>query len=313
MIDAQRGHYSTLLSHLFRFTGLLIGLSLDDATLKHLLRQSAQATPGHVHYYVAYRDPAPATLSDEMRATASSNFETYNLVTLFLSGREIALLAELIAANDTEFSYITSQASVPKSFTFYLSGAVGAGKTSVLNQLKSINAIEEWLDERPPELDKASSELTSEEKVFVDNWINDQFKRRNNILSRSDFSISVVDRSPLDPIAFSGDSGAARARELAQVFSSQAICDGRVILMKGRPETMHARIAERHKSGSADYVNKLQQRFIGMWQHKTGVRVVETAHMSLADVTKKVARVIHMEDYEQTALNDELKSIGYNE
>src|SRR6185437_6922104 len=32
LIDAQRGHYATLLSHLYRYTSLLIGLSLEDAT-----------------------------------------------------------------------------------------------------------------------------------------------------------------------------------------------------------------------------------------------------------------------------------------
>jgi len=93
LIDAQRGHYSTLLSHFFRFTSLLVGLSLADPTLRHLLRQSAHANPGHVHYYVAYRD-AGAT-PEQWRDTAArdSNFETYNLVTLFLTDREIAALA----------------------------------------------------------------------------------------------------------------------------------------------------------------------------------------------------------------------------
>jgi SIR2-like domain len=56
LIASMAGHYSILLSHLSRTTCLLLGLSLEDATFKHLLRQNARQNPGHYHYYVAYVD-----------------------------------------------------------------------------------------------------------------------------------------------------------------------------------------------------------------------------------------------------------------
>ena len=137
LIDAQRGHYSTLLSHLFRFTSLLVGLSLADPTLKHLLRQSARANPGHVHYYVAYR--ADGAIHEPWRdaATRDSNFNTYNLITLFLTEREIAALAKLISLPKPDFALAIDELGLPKSYTFYLSGAVGVGKTATLERLKT--------------------------------------------------------------------------------------------------------------------------------------------------------------------------------
>lgn len=308
LIDAQRGHYSTLLSHFFRYTGLLIGLSLEDATLKHLLRQSALGNPGHVHYYVAFRTSSPTEVTDEMAAVIRSNFETYNLVTIFLSGEEYSLLANLLTADENEFAHAVAKANIPKSFTYYLSGAVGVGKSSVLAHLKSLNAIEEWLEERPELLSKAATELTDDEQRVVDEWINGQFTRRNELVRRGDFRINVVDRSPLDPVAFA-KGASARAKELKAVYSGLDIAEGEVLFMSGRPETMHARTADRHKDGSAEYIDGLQKRFLKLWDGGRG-RKIDTAHLSLPEVVKKISRVIHLDDYGVSKLSVILDSIS---
>jgi len=52
--DFMMGTYSSMLHHLSQHTGLLVGLSLDDETLRHMLHKSALLNPGHYHYHVEH-------------------------------------------------------------------------------------------------------------------------------------------------------------------------------------------------------------------------------------------------------------------
>jgi len=73
LIQSMHGHYATLVSHLSRYTALLIGLSIDDPTLKHLLRQNTHLNPGHVHYWLKYCEQLPDAAA--MREEQDVNFE----------------------------------------------------------------------------------------------------------------------------------------------------------------------------------------------------------------------------------------------
>jgi hypothetical protein len=321
LIDAQRGHYSTLLSHFFRFTSLLVGLSLADPTLKHLLRQSAQANPGHVHYYVAYRNEGVSNQVEQDDATTYSNFDTYNLVTLFLNAEEIAALATLLSLPNDEFALAVNEQQLPSTYTFYLSGAVGVGKTTALTRFKSLTSFDEWLDPKDPLLHTAADKLTEGEKQTVDLWINKQFRRRNFLIGRTDTQLSVIDRSPIDPIAFAASSGLAdakkRALELLDLYGSPPVkgaCTGKIIFMKGSPEVMNARVYDRHKEGSPEYIAKLQEKFERLWSRAaSGVRTLQTMDLALADVVKTVSRIIHLEDYSVVDFNEILHSIKNSE
>lgn len=300
MIDTQRGHYSTLLSHLYRYTSLLMGLSLDDPTLKHLLRQSAQANPGHAHYYIAYcATDHPST--DRQYAVRHSNFNTYNLVTLFLNEGEIRSLGRLLSASDRDFAIAVDEAKLPTNFVYYLSGAVGSGKTTSLDAFKSLNSYDEWLEEKPPLLHQAADKLTPDQRRDVDDWINTQMRRRNLAIYRDNYRVSIVDRSPLDPVAFAGLSGPTRAAELLALYggtNAGVPWPGMVIFLCGNPEVMHGRTMERHKGATTDYVEQLQQRFVELWKRSNGgVEIVQTVDMSTSDVVQRIARIIHLGDY----------------
>lgn len=305
LIDAQRGHYSTLLSHLQRFTGLLVGLSLEDPTLRHLLRQSAQSSPGHVHYYVAYSGcelPSQA----KQQAVRDSNFNTYNLVTLFLMEDEFRSLGRLLVANDKDFAIAADEAKQPSSFVYYLSGAVGSGKTTSLGAFKSLNSYDEWLEEKPELLHKASDTLLPEERKIVDEWVNRQMRRRNLVISKDNYLLSIVDRSPLDPIAFSWDRRAARASELLELYAGSSAfgpCSGMVILLKGNSGVLHSRTIDRHKQGSVMYLDKLQENFETLWNmNGAQVAIVDTVDVTIPEVVKRVARIIHLDDYRTSDL-----------
>lgn len=310
LIDAQRGHYSTLLSHMFRFTGLLIGLSLDDPTLKHLLRQSVHSNPGHIHYYVAFLHDDDQTHPHRKAATSDSNFETYNLVTLYLKSADFLSLATLLTMEEREFACLIDEAQLPKSYTYYLSGAIGTGKTSSLAHFKNLNTYDEWLAPKPRELHQAANTLTTAERVKVDEWVSKQFRQKNLLVSRCEGTINVIDRSPLDPLAFAKNKDTrGRLDQLRGSYLNSKgkveIVDGKVIFMTGNPEVLHVRVQQRHKNGDAGYIHMLQQRFKALWSStRKGVHVLNTVDLPLAAVVKRIARIIHLEEYQAVDLSD---------
>ena len=312
LIDVQRGHYATLLSHLHRFTALLVGLSLEDPTLKNLLRQCLHANPGHVHYYIAYIGDEGKGHDDKTSATRDSNFEAFNLVTLHLRQAEIESLARLLTLPADEFTRLVHDAKTPTNFVFYLTGAVGTGKTAVLSKFKSLTTYAEWLDPKPAELHKAATALSKEERSAVDDWIDRQFGHKNALMHRDAGHIILVDRTPLDPLAFAFENEEGRLKSIRAMFWSSErkaydLVGGQIILMTGTPQVLEMRVRQRHKDGSVDYVNALQQRFLALWG-KTHTRIVSTVDLPLFSVVRRIARIVHFEDYVRADLSDYLAS-----
>jgi hypothetical protein len=307
LIDVQRGHYATLLSHLHRFTALLVGLSLDDPTLKNLLRQSLHANPGHVHYYIAFVKDDEKDHDDKRSATRDSNFEAFNLVTLHLRQAEIDSVARLLTMPAAEFARCVHDAKIPTNYVFYLTGAVGTGKTTVLAKFKNLTTYPEWLDPKPPELHKAANTLSKEERKAVDDWVDLQFGHKNALIQRDVGQIILIDRTPLDPLAFAFGNEEARLGSIREAFKSNEgnsynLVGGEIILMIGNPQVLEMRVRQRHKDGSVDYVDTLQQRFSLLWQ-KVRTRSVSTVDLPLFSVVRRIARIIHFEEYVRTDLS----------
>jgi hypothetical protein len=306
LIDAQRGHYSTLLSHFQRFTSLLIGLSLDDPTLRHLLRQSATSNPGHVHYYVAFCEKELPS-AERQRAVRESNFHTYNLVTIFLTAEDYGSLGRLLTASDQEFALASDQVRQPINFVYYLSGAVGSGKTTSLGAFKSLKTYDEWLEDKIELLHRASDSLNPTEKATVDSWINKQMRGRNYLISRDNHKVSIVDRSPLDPIVFSWDTRAKRARELLDLYENSEArrpIEGMVILLTGSPDVLYSRTIDRHKDGSSKLLGNMQERFSALWSLGTSPPShIDTVDVPEAEVAKRISRVVHLDEYRPISLS----------
>ena len=54
IIGVMTGHYSSLIHHFCNNTCLFIGISLNDPTLKHILKLVVRINPGRCHYFVHY-------------------------------------------------------------------------------------------------------------------------------------------------------------------------------------------------------------------------------------------------------------------
>ena len=148
-MDAMAGRYATIAHHLINNVYLLIGLSLDDPNLRHLLRSNAISSPGRIHFIIRHVDVEhhPEKLSQAERGIADAGFELHNLYTLYLTSDETAALGRLIGMEDYAFVELARRAGVGSKLVFYLSGIPGIGKTTVLSHMGGLVALDEWREE----------------------------------------------------------------------------------------------------------------------------------------------------------------------
>ncbi len=313
LIESMAGYHSSLLHHFSKTTCLLIGLSLQDATLRHLLRQSAIINPGHYHYYVHWQPPGNARDEAAEAALRDANFEVYNLVTLFLCDDEIAALARLLSMPEPDLRRESEEIGIPLKYFYYLTGAIGAGKTTCVSYLGSFKTYEEWAEARPPELKKAWKGLTDDERRRLDNWIIHQFDLKNCKLLDQRIGIHVVDRTPLDPLAFTETKdmnikAATIAKGLSPGMSARRPQDGHIILLTGAPDDMEARAIGRHKQSPADIIGEMQEK-LKQILNGSQITVIDTLGLSIPNVIKRVAQTILLEDYAPVDLAVVLKSV----
>src|SRR4029077_13824471 len=138
-------------------------------------------------------------------------FETYNLVTLFLDGNEVASLGRCLAAKGQDLRAFAEEDSVRLSYTYYLTGVPGVGKTTSLVHFKNLATWDEWLEERLPEMRKPFISLTDTEREKVDQWILRQVGLKNRRLLDEDrengIGITIVDRCVPDAVSFTQPDG----------------------------------------------------------------------------------------------------------
>jgi hypothetical protein len=316
LIESMAGYHSSLLHHFSKTTCVFIGLSLHDATLRHLLRQSAIINPGHYHYYVHWQRPGVASDPAAESALRDANFEVYNLVTLFLRDDEIAAFGRLLAMPETDLRREAEEIGVHLKYFYYLTGAIGAGKTTCLSYFGSFKTYEEWAEPRPAELKKAWKDLSDDERTRLDQWIIHQFDLKNHKLLDRRIGIHVIDRTPLDPLAFTETSDIKKkagmiAQGLSPGMSARRPQDGHIILLTGAPDDMEARAIGRHKQSPADVIREMQQQ---LKQILDGfpVTAIDTLGLSIPQVVKRVAQTILLETYSPVDLSALLRQIECN-
>ena len=176
----------------------MIGLSLNDPNLKHLLRRSATTNPGQCHYYVCFYDKEPIN-EDAQVSITNANFQVYNLITLFLNRKEIAALGSLISMDENELRQAAEELDINLKYVFYVTGPMGVGKSTCLANLYSLTTYDEWSQERLPVLAKDRHGLVAAEDAQIREWLGEEFYRKNWRLSESRVGIHLVDR-PLRPV-----------------------------------------------------------------------------------------------------------------
>jgi hypothetical protein len=110
-----------------------------------------------------------------------------------------------------------------------------------------------------------------------------------------------VDRTPLDPLAFTetkdmNTKAAAIAKGLSPGMSARRPQDGHIILLTGAPDDMEARAIGRHKQSPAYIIREMQEK-LKQILNGLQITVIDTLGLSIPDVIKRVARTILLEGY----------------
>jgi SIR2-like domain len=302
----SRGHDSSFMTaHFARNTCLLIGCSLEDE-LRNVLMRGAQMNPGNYHYYLHFTPPGHVCSPEDMSQIQETNFKVYNLITLFATSTMIQTLLQLInpeKITDLQLKDIAGLTNTPTKFTFYMTGSIGVGKSTTANLLRSLTVFDEWLERRLEILGQPWDTLTDVEKTEADEWIANQFKQKNDALRHVDkASICVVDRPPLDPLVFTPAGERAKKAQslLNKICPSDVheIVSGVVIVLLGIPEELSARVkATGREDYTADKLLRMQKTIESVYGKDEGVVVIDARFLTIPEVTKKVAQVIHRDDY----------------
>ncbi len=317
LIGAMSGQYSPLIQHFLQNTCLFLGLSLEDATLKHLLRQVARLNPGHCHYYVQHYKEGKEWSQHKKDAFFASNFETYNLVTLFLCDNEIASLGKLIERGfgdenkDSEISYLAHKARISLVYCYYIVGAIGVGKSTSISHFRDLATYDEWFEQRTLELGREPEKLKEDIIKELDEWIAGQFSLKNWNMLQEGSGIILADRCPLDPISFTPyDGWSAKAKFLLQNVNvdNVGIMSGQIILLLDEPAVLAIRLEATDKEYSEERLCKLQNDLKKIY-NIDGVTTIDAQYMSLDEIVKDIARIIHTEDYRPIDVQNRLVEI----
>jgi len=318
LINSMVGHYNALSYHLTQATRLLIGLSLDDPTLKHLLRQNAVLHPGHFHYYISFVREKPVK-PDVEECMRNANFETYNLITLFLNADEIKALAQLLDMPADSFRELAEEIGVENDVRFLITGSVAVGKTTSVSQFRSLSTLDEWLEQRPSGMEKDPSMASPSELKKIDAFVAEQLALKNKRLLAAKDGIYVVDRAPLDLFAFEKDKSAWKEKAktvLSSIRGNKAkrkLASCHVILLIGDPAILEVRAKANHRETSKAKLKEQQDLLIDVYQRNDGtISTVDTRNKTVAEVTKEIARIVHLNDFTETPLHKWLKVFSKN-
>lgn len=310
LLASMFGHYNTLFYLFARYTTLLIGLSLEDQNLRHLLHQNARINPGHYHYYIYYT--SGAMTEHEKFAMRKAYFDMYNLIVLFLDNDGIRELGEWINCEDYLFSEESHNLNLDTKYRYYISGAAGTGKTTALNNFQSFFTYNEWPDTKDENLDKQETDLTDSQRRILDNWISNQFRKKNTLISNIEEGIILIDRSPLDPLTYAlRGKCQERALELKNTYDrtkyDKKLADGHIIILKANPNITLNRLKKRASDKFDDEwiqtkVCKFDRLFL---EHD--IRCLDTSSLTIEEMVKAIGYIIYNEPYTAIDLNGYLE------
>ena len=307
LLTAANGGYLHLTNHLTRNTCLLVGLSLEDGTLQSMLRQNSVRNPGHVHYAVHYTPDTALRDRAAERAIFTANFESFGIYTLFLNNERIKALAELIKLKEATFASLYAKHKL--KYVYYLIGSVGAGKSTAAGNFRNLITYDEWVDEKLPELAKPETEVSPDKVDPMNEWIAEQFKKKNFALEEYREGIHVVDRAPLDPLTFGPE--AERSQKATALLNrvtdnhARRIANGHIIELTATIEELHIRTRRKHKEWPDDELEGLLKGIRSVYGPVVR-SVVCTSGRSAAAVAKEIARIIFLCDYEPVDIQAEL-------
>jgi len=329
LIDNFKGHYNALNHHYSSRTCLFIGLSLSDRTLKHMLRMNSKKCFGHMHYFVRFttcEEKQHEGWSEYADSLTKTNFDAYNLLTLFLTREEIATLTELLMLDKIQFEAICN--NITKTQKFFVMGVVAVGKSTTVNQFRSLTTYDEWLEDMPEDMEKSPDKSTPEQIKKIDKWIAKQISLKNRFMIVSDedkgSSLSIIDRTPLDAFAFTPKNDwISKAELILGSLGERQLKKGKIILLTCKPERLTQRVVQKFRDFTEEALIEQQNDLVYLAEqiknkYLEAVAIIDVTNKSIEQVTKDVARIIYFDKYNEVdfqAILDAIrkKGVRFNE
>ena len=317
LLDGIGGGLSTLLHVLTKKTSILLGHSLTDSTLLHLLRKSAAVSPGNYNYFIRFMHDNEVLDTQSRAAIFDANFNNYNLITLFFKSCDIKEFLLAITIPDEEFLLESDVLGLATKYCYYMVGSIGIGKSTVLSQFGNLITLDEWFDERPYEMAKSPEDLSTDKTMTIDSWTNQQFGKKNNYLTSKKIGIFLIDRSPIDPLTFVVDvTEEERARSMLNQGirpgkSSKLIESGEIIHLVGEPDEIWARLITKRKETSwpPEKIAKLQSKSLELYEPLMPRKIQSTGRREV-DVIRDVAKIIFSTEYSPADIDTQIRNIA---
>lgn len=315
LLEGIGGGLSTLLHVLTKKTSILIGHSLTDSTLLHMLRKATSISPGNYNYFISFTDDEKKLKNKS--AIFDSNFNNYNLITLFFNSTDIKEFLQAVTLPEDEFLRVSDFLGLQTKYCYYLVGAIGIGKSTVLSQFGNLITLDEWFDERPSDMAHSPEDLSTDKTTTVDSWTNKQFGKKNQYLAEKKTGVFLIDRSPLDPLSFVVDvSESDRARSMLEQGirpgqSRNKVEPGVIIHMEGDAGEIWSRLITKRKESSwpLEKIIKLQDTSMRLYKPLNPI-VVYCTNRREVDVIRDVAREVFSCTYEPVDIDAEMSKIA---
>lgn len=286
-------------------TFLLLGTSLNDNSLKNLLRESRKRNAAN-HHYIIYWEDGRAPRSDQDRSYIFDvNLEVYNLISIFLDSRAIKDFIDLLNEQDerafTKLFNRISQHS-PKR-CYYLVGSVASGKSSNLEALRCFSTFEEWGGRTPTLMLQDHNSLTPQERVKVNRWLYRQLVAKNMKMKSAGPGIHVMDRGYLDLVAFS-KTNKENLTKLSQLRSTgmRSFVNGHILFVKAAGDALSERQAKRGKLSEQDNQieydhRRLLEQSDALVEVYNPTSIFDTSNEVCDATAQRIARHILLKDY----------------
>ena len=315
--DSISGRHAVIQSELAQKTCLIVGSSLADPTLNYLLKKNANHHPGHYHYYVHWS--GDDGLSTSSQADRDRLFELYNLITLNLSTDAIKTLGDLLSDPMEDLRALLVKSQFISRYTYVVTGAVGSGRGSVISHFRSLKQHDDWL---APSLDRMAQQVTDLKDSDVDEidlWVDEQWAKKNLSLTYDEnmVGLHILNRGPLDPLAFTKDGDIARRgksllRALKIDDQNDSITPAHIILLTADSDEMATRATARGKIFDAKVLTQQEDKLREVYGHSAAVSVIDTRGLTIQQTVRRIAKIIHLERYVELNLTQQLTSISNN-
>lgn len=310
MVSANSLEYNHLLISLSNYTNLIVGHSLNDASLKNLLRGARNRTPAQLNYYVHWMENEDSLSEHVKKDIFDVNLDVYNLVTIFATTSDIKSIIELVnMRSDDEFRDQLRELNIYKSrYPFYVTGPVAAGKTSILRHLRYFQTYEEWVDPVPAEMYSMHHKLSNDERMGIEDWVLGQIYKKNVIMKKDNPGFYFMDRGPLDLLAFS-ETSEERSRKIEKLLKQSAdenqLVNGQVQYVFAQGDILQERNTRRgrlpNEGGDSKYLSRQGEDLLALYSTK---HIYDSAKKNAGEVAREFAVTALLGEYNETNLHE---------